>query len=162
MSVFGWQFHTRNKALNGILYKKELAANSILGRDFAVPTPERACDDMLRQCTARWRSSRQCYPRCFGLARVEEARLWESGVIPFCSEKNKAGIPYASGFLLEYIDGLEGITKDMITAGLAEKIKAALATIHALNIRHNDLESRCAFPDVAFANLFIKSGTQGG
>jgi hypothetical protein len=102
-----------------------------------------------------------CYPRCFGLVCVQEDRLWEGGVIPFSAQKDKSNKAQATGLLFEYLEDLKEITKDMITPVLAEGIKTALASIHALNIRHNDIENHSAFPDVGFGNLFIKEGTSG-
>jgi hypothetical protein len=139
-----------------LLYKNEMSANSNLCKAFAAPTAERACTDMFNP---RKPESSLCYPRCLGLVRVVEDRLWDAGVIPFSASKGVSSI--CSGFLFEYIGGLKEITKEMITLELAADVKTALAAIHALNVRHNDFEDHSAFPDVRFGNLFIKEATGG-
>ena len=151
------------------VYNNELAANSVLSAPFARPTAERACAELLDP-KSLLNGSSVCYPRCLGKVRVIEERIWDSGTIEFVSEEQAGGgaskkqrrssaqpsPAICRGFLFEYIEGIREITREMVTPELAENLKRALASIHALNIRHNDFEDRASWPEVKFGNVFVR------
>lgn len=144
----------------------------MLSAPYASPSAERACAELFEATSSRQAADRCYYPRCLGTVRVDDRQIWESGIHEFVSDgvgKGDVGTrrrkrasaldeppSICRGFLLEYIEGIREITREMVTPSLAAELKVALATIHALNVRHNDFENHASWPEVRFGNLFVR------
>jgi hypothetical protein len=154
-------YHTRNKALNNILYDKELAVNSILSHPWAAPGPDQAVDNMFRHRLDESEDDAppHSHPQCFGLVSVREESLGGAGDRwrAFSSER-KRPLDRSTGFLFEFLADIRPMRKADVNPDRAAAVMAMLDYLHASNIRHGNLEDPSVYPDVGFANMFVRDG----
>ncbi|KAI1843492.1 hypothetical protein JX266_010318 [Neoarthrinium moseri] len=128
-------------------YKRELAANVVLGRSSAPPDAQSACNAMT-VASGDFPASR--WPRCLGTLRTRKDPT------PGTWVRRDANSDHNSALLFEYIPDLELLTRELVTEELSQEYKQVLADLHALQILHRDQILYAAWPEIVFNNLFLR------
>ncbi|KAI0132778.1 hypothetical protein BJ170DRAFT_680653 [Xylariales sp. AK1849] len=134
-------------------YKRELAANVVLGRSSAPSDAHTACNALTAPSgdfpTSRW-------PHCFGTLRTRKDPTPGKWV------RNDANADHSSALLFEYIPDLEPLTREVVTEELSQEYRQVLADLHALKILHRDQILHAAWPEIVFNNLFLRRNKATG